>query len=260
LLLMTAPFLLIMLFAQQGGAESSSPATAVVQLQDAIRKNPDVESNYTDLGAVLLRTQNFNEAALVLEAARKKFPSSAQAALSLGVAYYGLRRFSDAVSAFLETGKLDGDAEQPVAFLHRMPENWGDRKADVIALFTAYANRHPKSAIAHLALGSATRNAAALRKAIALNPRIPDAHIELGAVLEAERDYTAAIAAFQRAVVLAPKNPVPHYRLSRLYARTGDSARADAERALHEKLTAEEKAELDRRQAATKHLNLTVRP
>ena len=51
---------------------------------------------------------------------------------------------------------------------------------------------------------------------------------------------------------------MPHYRLARLYDRTGQSEKAAAERALHEKLSAEEKAELERRQAATKHLKLQV--
>ena len=258
---MTAPFLLLVMLAQQGGAApSSSPAEAVVELQDSIRKNPQVESNYTELGNLLLSTQNFNEASLVLEAAQSRFPSSAQAALSLGVAYYGLRRFPDAVAAFLDAGRLDPAAEQPVAFLNRMYENWGDRKDQVIGLFTTYAKDHPRSALAHFVLGRATGDAGELRRSIELNPRVPDAHIELGSVLEKQRDYAAAIAAFRRAADLAPKNPIPHYRLSRLYARSGDSARADAERAFHEKLSAEEKAELDRRQAATKHLQLTVRP
>lgn len=259
---MTAPFLLFVMLAQQSGAApfSSSPAEAVVQLQDAIRKNPEVESNYTDLGNLLLRTQNFSEASLILQAARAKFPSSAQPALSLGVAYYGLRRFQDSVAAFLDAGRLDPAAEQPVAFLNRMSEHWGDRRSDVINLFTAYAKSFPRSALAHFVLGRATSDAGELRRAIELNPRTPDVHIELGAVLEKQRDFPAAIAAFRRAAELAPRNPVPHYRLARLYARSGDSERAEAERALHEKLSAEEKAELDRRQAATKHLQLRVRP
>lgn len=250
-----APFLLLLMLAQQDGA-----GRAVVQLQEAIRRNPQVESNYTDLGNILLRTQNFSEAALVLETARSKFPRSAQAALSAGVAYYGLRRFSDSVAAFLDAGRLDPDAEQPIAFLNRMPENWADRKSEVIALFAAYAKRHPHSAVAHLALGHATADIAQLRQAIKLDPKMMDAHVELGALLEANRDFKGAIAAFRRAAALAPSNPVPHYRLSRLYARTGDSVQADTERALHEKLSAEEKAELDRRQAAGRHLQLTVRP
>jgi tetratricopeptide (TPR) repeat protein len=258
---MTAPLLLIMLFAPQGGAaKPASPAKALEDLQSAIRKNPGIESNYTDLGNLLLRTLNFQEAVLVLEPARAKFPESAQVALSLGVAYYGLRRFSDSVTAFLDAGRLNPDAEQPIVFLSRMPENWGERKPDVVALFAAFAKKHPQSALGHFVLGSATRNADELRKAIRLNPRIAEAHIELGTILEAEKDFPAAILAFRRAAVLAPKNPIPHYRLSRLYARTGDSERAEAERALHEKLSAEEKAELDRRQAATPHLQLTVRP
>jgi len=90
---MAAPLLLMMFLAQQGGAAmpATSPAQALTELQQAIRTHPEIESNYTDLGNLLLRTHNFNEAAVVLEAARKRFPDSAQAALSSGVAYYGLR-------------------------------------------------------------------------------------------------------------------------------------------------------------------------
>jgi tetratricopeptide (TPR) repeat protein len=259
---MPVPLLLLAMFLQQGGTAPShpDPARAVVELQEAIRKNPQVESNYTDLGNLLLGTQNFSEAAIVLEAARAKFPNSAQAALSAGVAYYGLRRFSDSVAAFLAAGRLNPDAEQPVAFLSRMSDTWGDRKADVISLFTAYAQNHPRSALAHLALGRAAGDAAALKRATELNPKLADAHFELGVVLESNKHFPAAIASYDRAAELAPHNPVPHYRLSRLYARAGDAAKAEAERAIHEKLAAEEKARLDARQAATKHLKLSVRP
>jgi tetratricopeptide (TPR) repeat protein len=258
---MSAPLLLLLLFLQQAGADVSHlPAQAVTDLQEAIRKSPEVESNYTDLGNVLLRTQNFNEAVLVLQAARSRFPQSAQAALSLGVAHYGLRRFPEAVAAFLEAGALDGAAEQPILFLSRMPEHWGDRKPDVIALFAAYAKAHPRSALARFALGRATCDAAELGSAIKLNPKMAEAHLELGALLEGRRDFAGAIAALSRAAALTPRNPVPHYRLSRLYARTGDRSRAESERALHEKLAADEKAELDRRQAATRHLRLSVQP
>lgn len=254
--MIAAPLLFLLM---QGGA-APSPAEAVVQLQEAIRKDPQVESNYTELGNVLLRTQNFSEAAMVLEAAQRRFPESAQAALSLGVAYYGLRRFSDAVGALLQAGKLDGDAEQPIAFLSRLPENWADRKPEVVALFRNYAARHRTSALAHFALGMATTDAAELRKAVRLNPRLAEAHFELGAVLETQRNFAGAIAAFQKATELRPRDPNPHYRLSRLYARLGDDTRAATERALHEQLTAEEKMELDRRQAGAQHLKLTVRP
>lgn len=261
---MSAPLLLLLFLAQQSGADPQSatarnPAEAVIQLQKAIQANPRAESNYTDLGNVLLSTQNFQEAALVLEATRKRFPQSAQAALSLGVAYYGLRRFPEAVAAFLEAGKLNPSAEQPITFLNRTAEHWGDRKPDVVALFTAYAEKNPRSALAQFALGRATGDIEKVKLATQLAPSVPDGFIEMGGLLEAQRDFPGAIAAFRRAAALNPKDPVPHYRLSRLYARTGDSAKAEAERALHEKLSAGQKAELDRRQEQTKHLKVKVR-
>lgn len=251
----TAPFLFLALLGQAGAVAVSDPAREAVRLRDAIQTQPEIESNYTDLGNLLLRTQNFPQAASVLEAARSRFPSSAQVALSLGVAYYGQRKFGEAVGAFIETGKLAPEIEQPVAFLSRLQEHWGDRREDAVALFRDYAKRNPSSPLALFALGKATSDAALLRQAVKANPRMADAHFELGSALEAQRDFAGAIESYRQAAQLAPRKPDPHYRLARLYARTGDRVKADAERALHEKLSAEEKAELERRQAATKHLS-----
>lgn len=253
-----ASVLFLVVLTGQGGAasfwETPDPAKQVIALQEAIRREPDTESHYTELGNLLLQTQNFREAILVLEAARPRFPASAQVMLSLGVAYYGQRRFPDAVGALVEAGRRDPDAPQPIAFLTRIREHWTGRTEDVHALMAAFAERHPRSGLAQFALGRATGDAARLKQAIALEPRMAEAHFELGEVLEAQRDWPGAIAAFRDAARLAPGNPVPHYKLSGLYARTGDAAKAAEQRALHEKLAAAEKAEMDRRQAATKHL------
>lgn len=251
-----APILFFALFGGQEGALSTSdPAKAVAALQEAIRRQPEAEGNYTELGNLLLRTQNFPQAALVLEAARSRFPRSPQVALSLGVAYYGQRKFGDAVGAFVEAANLAPGIEQPVAFLSRLSEHWNERKLDVEAVFLNFSAAQPRNPWGHFALGKLRQDAALLQRALALNPRFGEAHFELGAVLEGQRDWPAAIRSFLAASQLAPKNPAPHYRLARLYARTGDRTRADAERALHEKLAAEEKAAVDQRQSTTKHLS-----
>ncbi|MBI3684156.1 MAG: tetratricopeptide repeat protein [Acidobacteria bacterium] len=255
IVMIAAPFLFVALYGQGGAASVSDPAREVVRLREAILKQPDVESNYSDLGNLLLRTQNFPQAAIVLEAAKGRFPKSAQVMLSLGVAYYGQRKFPEAVGAFLEAGKLEPDTEQPVAFLSRLSEHWNERKGEVEELFRGYAKRNPSSSLGQYALGKVKADAASLRRATQLNPRMGEAHFELGNVLEGQRDYAGAIESFRKAAQLAPKNPEPHYRLTRLYARTGERVKAEQERALHERLTAEEKAEVDGRQAATKHLS-----
>jgi tetratricopeptide (TPR) repeat protein len=239
---------------------SADPGKALADLQSAIRTNPSKESNYTDLGNLLLSTQNFKEAAVVLEHARTRFPQSAQAALSLGVAYYGQRRFDDAIAAFLDAAKLDPDAEQPVAFLDRMLDTAGSRESEMAEAFSAYAKRQPKNFLGHYLVGKVTKSEPELRRAIALNPKCSDCYVELGGVQESQRAFDEAAKSYTAAARLSPRDPVPHYRLSRVYARLGDAEKASAERALHEKLAAAEQAELDRRQAATRHLDLKVQP
>ncbi|MBI2687415.1 MAG: tetratricopeptide repeat protein [Acidobacteria bacterium] len=247
---------LLLLLAPQGAID---PAQAVTQLQQAIRREPDRESNYTDLAGVLLRTQNFREAAVVLESARTRFPDSAQVWLSLGVAYYGQRRFPDAVGAFLNAAARDPDAEQPVAFLGRILEHAGERTQAVKGVFETYAKAHPRNYLGHFLYGKAAADAPALTRSIALAPDFWESHFELGAVLESSRNFQGAAVEYEKAARLAPKNPVPQYRLFRVYSRLGQTAKATAARQLHERLAAQEKEELDKRQAETKHLDLKVR-
>lgn len=248
--------LALLLFALQGAAD---PAQAVSQLQQAIRSEPGRESNYTDLGNVLLRTQNFREAAMVLENARTRFPDSAQVCLSLGVAYYGQRRFPDAVGAFLDAQKRNPDAEQPVAFLGRMLEHAGDRTEDVKGAFARFAQSHPRNFLGHFLHGKASADAAALRRSIALNPNYWESHFELGSLLEKSQNYSNAAVELEKAAQLSPRNPAPHYRLFRIYTRLGQEAKAGSARQRHELLTAQEKQEVDRRQSETKHLDLEVK-
>lgn len=272
---MTAPLLLIAALAQpvpqgNGGAavRSDRPAVAGLEnaaqavraLQEAIRRDPSRESNYTDLGNLLLKTSNFAEAILVLEYAKPRFPQSAQVALSLGVAYFGQRRFDDAAGAFLDASALDGDAPQPVMFLSRTADQLGNRRAAAVAAAEAFVARQPGSLWGHYLKGKLSGEEAALRQAIAIEPKFPDAHFELGAVLENRRDFAGAAREFETAARLNPRSPAPHYRLMRVYARLGQTAKADAARASHEKLTEAEKQELDRRQAGAKKLDLKVQP
>ncbi|MBM3785481.1 MAG: tetratricopeptide repeat protein [Acidobacteria bacterium] len=249
--------LALLLMALQGAGD---PAQAVLQLQQAIRSEPGRETLYTDLGNVLLSTQNFKEAALVLENAKSRFPESAQVRLSLGVAYYGQRRFPDAVGAFLEAAHRDTAAEQPVAFLGRILEHAGPREEEVKSVFAKYAETHPANFLGHFLYGKAARDAAALRKSISLQPRFPESHFELGSLLEQNSDWKGAAAAFERSARLAPKNPAPQYRLMRVYARLGLDAKSAAAKLRHEALVAQEKAEADKRQAAAKHMDLRVKP
>jgi len=230
------------------------PADAFREMRQAIKLNPYEESYRSELARSLLEHNNAPEAIQVLEEAKTVFERSAQIELTLGVAYYSMRRFPDAVDAFLRTIAIDPDVEQPYIFLGRMLEQTGGKLPEVTAAFYALVAANPKNYLANFLYGKALafggnggEAGAWFRRSIGENEKFWESHFELGAVLEAKRDLTGAAKEFGRAAELNPKSAAVHYRLARIYDRLGKTEEAKAEHALHEKLTQEENAFIRRR-------------
>ena len=239
----------------KGYEMNGQPEESVREMRAAIQLNPYEETYYFELARNLLKHNNAPEAIQVLEDSKKVFSRSAQLELTLGVAYYSMRRFSDAVDAFLRVIRIDPGVEQPYIFLGRMLDQTAAKLPDVTAAFAALAKANQKNYTADflygkaLAFGGQRDEAEAwLRKSVAESDEFWESHFELGGVLEGKRDFAGAAREFRRAAELNPKNPGVHYRLARVYDRLGKSEEAKAEHTLHEKLTEEENAFI-RRQA-----------
>ncbi len=84
--------------------------------------------------------------------------------------------------------------------------------------------------------GDLDRAAAALRAAIAAEPKYADAHDALGNVLKARRDWSGAAASLRRAIALRPDLPASHYTLGLVLQLGGDEPGARAELAEAERL------------------------
>ena len=227
---------------------SGNTPKAVVQLQKAVEMNRYEEAYYFDLAQVLLIHQSFEPAIALLEGSRKFFAKNAQLELALGVAYYGQRRFSQAVDSFLRVIEIAPEVEQPYLFLGRIIDQAGDRLPEVEKRFAAYAKANPKNAASQFlyakAIGASSGDAATvealLRKSITLDGKNWESHLELGGVLDKRRAYEEAAKEFQRSIELNQKASAPHYRLARVYDRLGKKSEADAERERHAVLVAEE--------------------
>jgi tetratricopeptide (TPR) repeat protein len=252
---------------------SGQPDKAVIELQKAIHLKPAHEPYYFDLAQMLLRHQNFEAAVRVLEAAKKRFSESAQLELALGVAYYGQRRFQEAVDSFLHTIDLAPEVPQPYVFLGRILEHASSRLPEVTQKFDAFAKANPqtylgaflhaKALIAQLpptGYGAQAEKAQSLlESSLKLNPKNWEACFELGGLMERKREWQQAADFFTRSAELNPKDPTPHYRLARIYDRLDKREQAAAERRLHQRLTDEEKAAIERHKATVKRLELTIR-
>lgn len=231
-------------------ALSGKSDQALSELREAARLAPDEEEFAFDVAQTLMRTEKFAEAVQVLEAASPKFASSAQISLALGVAYYGLRRFPEAIQSFLKTIELAPEVPQPYAFLGRILDQAGDKMPDILGKFEQLRSREPDSYLGHLLVAKALlitgdtpeRVEPLLRQSIANRGDVWESHAELGDVLSRKRDYPGAAAELEQAAKLNPSEPSIHFRLARVYDRLNAPEKAEAERALHQKLTAKDKS------------------
>lgn len=197
-----------------------------------------------DYSQALLRTQAFDKAAEVISTALETHPDEAQLTLALGVARYGQRRFDDAIGAFLKVIRIDPQVEQPYAFLGKMLDQAGERLPEITAACEQWSARNPGNATALLLLAKARlasdskdgRAEGLLRRSIKIDGSNWEAHYELGVVLEDKRDWNGALAELKKSAELTEKQAMPHYHLARVYDRLGEGDKAQAERAIHEKL------------------------
>ncbi len=141
--LTTNPALLRALAVYYAGTGNRDKTREIVQA--AIRQAPLQEAEYFGLADICLKQQSFSTALEVLSVAHKTFPQSTQLDLATGVAYYGLRRFPEAIAAFLHTAELDPKLEQPYVFLGRILEQAEGNLPKIQQSFASLVKNEPEN-------------------------------------------------------------------------------------------------------------------
>ena len=183
-------------------------AARVPQNGDAFERAIEL---YFEAARPLLDQQKFGEAVVILEEGAAALPRSAQLELTLGVTYYGLRRFDDAADAFLNAIDVSPDTEQPYTFLGKFLDRIPSRLPRVTQRFAEYESAHPASAAAWLLHAKALDaqsiqpevSLRLIEKSIALNPADASAHFEAGIVLDRLQRSSDAAVEYQKAAALA---------------------------------------------------------
>ena len=232
----------------QAYAAANQPDPALRELRAAVESDPRVEQFVFDLGQMQLRAADFTGALATFDQGRQRFPASAQLELAYGVAFYGQRRFAEAIDSFLRVVGLDASVEQPYVFLARLLDHAEDRLPRIVAAYAAWEKAEPANPLPPClyakALGAAgddpARIEAELRHSIELNDRYWESHFELGVLLEKKGEWRTAAAELKRSIELNPKHAPAHFQLARAYDKLGQRESAEAERAEHERLTAGE--------------------
>jgi tetratricopeptide (TPR) repeat protein len=91
-------------------------------------------------------------------------------------------------------------------------------------------------AISLISLNQLAQAEQSLRDALGYDPRLPQAHYQLGRALEMQGRYEAAVQSLSQAAALDPAYPEPHYLLGRIHHRLGEDSLSKEEVARFQQL------------------------
>jgi tetratricopeptide (TPR) repeat protein len=187
-------------------------------------------------GVVYLRLRDYPKAIEAFtRAIRTEDPSGAdyrESALSLGQSCFLSARMPEAIQ-WLEKAAAAGARANDVYYMLGNAYIQQREPAKATAAFATMFHVPPDSAAAHLLTGQMMVRAEfeefavpELRKALELDPRIPQAHYLLGQLAVYRGDVDGGIEEFQKELALNPNFSMAHFKLGDAYTRREDWDRA----------------------------------
>ncbi len=167
------------------------------------------------------------------------------------------------MKALLTAADLNPSDPRCYLFLSKAYDSSPSQADEVIQRFQRYAELEPNNALAQyyyaMSLWKGKRAEGSsldpqeieslLKKSIALDGSIPEAHMQLGNLYADQHQFERSIPEYVRALELNPNLPDAHYRLGTDYVHMGQKDRAQAEFAVYQKLRAQHMAEIDKERA-----------
>jgi tetratricopeptide (TPR) repeat protein len=221
------------------------------------------ESNLFDWGSELLLHRTLDPAIRVFQSAAERYPKSPRLAIGLGIAYYSRGNYDDAVKSLLKAADLSPGDPRVYPFLSRAYDSSPSQADEVIARFRRFAEQQPNNGGAQyyyamsLWKGKRTQDpnldltqiAGLLKKSIALDPSLAEAHLQLGNLYSDQQKYADSILEYQRALGLNSDLADAHYRLGQAYVRTGEKDRAQEQLQAYQKIREQHLADIEKQRA-----------
>jgi tetratricopeptide (TPR) repeat protein len=235
---------------------------AANQFELAAHADPS-ESNLFDWGCELLLHRTLDPAVQVFQQGSERYPNSPRLVIGLGMSLYARGNYDDAVKALLRGADLNPSDPSCYLFLSKAFDSSPAQADDVIERFRRFSELQPNNARAlyyyALSLWKGKREKdpnqdlhqieSLLKKSIAIDPGIPESHLQLGNLYSDQNRFTEAIPEYLRARELDPDLSDVRYRLGQAYVRTGQKDLAQKEFEVYQKLREQHLAEIDKQRA-----------
>lgn len=224
---------------------------ATRELGRAVQLSPDSAEYSMRLAEALLLWQHDRVALEFLTAVKDKFGSLPEYQYKVGLAYYGLHQYPQAIEQLEAIARRQPSLDRVHFFLGNSYQATGDLERAEAAYRRAIA-LNAKDASYYSALGqlllkrsdSGTEEAIEdLRRALALNPADAKSQQELALCYEKQAKYTEAERLLSQAVEEQPDLLSAHVALARVYYREKKKEQGDRERQTVAKLEARQQAQ-----------------
>ena len=203
------------------------PDEAVRLIREIIAIDPDISDAYFTIGTILTEEQKFQEAIGYFEQVLERKPDESFAALSITRAYEKMGRLDEAERFALEY--LQKGFEEPLLYYMLGNMNFLQKKYDqaipffekCVSLNTEAAVSRDTLATIYIATGDLVRAEENLRKALELDPRLPNMHYRIGWIAEKRGRVEEAETEYLNELQVSPRHFKALYNLARVYQATG---------------------------------------
>lgn len=234
------------------------PLEAVREYERAARLDPS-EQNYFEWGTELLLHRADLPAVEVFTKGSSAHPDSARMLAGLGAALYAGGSFDEAARRLCEASDLKPADPAPYVFLGKMEESAPTSLSCAEQKLARFVQDQPGNALANYYYGitlwkrdRGSENQAALQqaealleKAVTLDPKLGEAHLQLGILHSGQGNFDQAIRAYKKAIEVSPQLGEAHYRLGLAYRRIGEESKASREFRVYEQMEKAETAAIE---------------
>lgn len=253
--------------------KDGKPIAAANEFQIAAHMDPS-EDNLFAWGSELLLHRTYEPAVDVFHQGSVRYPTSPRMKIGLGMALDLEGKYDEAVKALLNAADLDPRDARCYLFLSKAYDSSPNQAEDVIQRFKRYAELEQDNALAQyyyamsLWKGKRAEDGTPdfpaiellLKKSIALDGKLAEAHVQLGNLYADRHEYAKSILEYARALELDPNLADAHYRLGQDYVHSGQKDRAQAEFDVYQRLRTQHLAEVDKERAEVQQFVYSAKP
>jgi tetratricopeptide (TPR) repeat protein len=232
---------------------------AVNEFNIAAHQDPS-ESNLFDWASELLLHRTLEPAIEIFRQSAERYPNSTRLAIGLGIALYSRGNYDDAVKSLIRAADLSPSDRRCYFFLSKAYDSSPGQAEEVIQRFARFAKMQPDDARSFyyyaMSLWKGKRAQdpsldllqieSLLKKAIVLDPKLAEAHLQLGNLYSDQSQYAASIPEYEKALENNPDLADARYRLGQAYVHTGERDKAQEQFQVYQRLRARHLADLDK--------------